>query len=558
MSTLSPTGTKLERISEKSLQDLLQRLQEITDDNDAVLSELFKEKDHDFVSTDLAQIVETTSSIRTKISMIEMIAPKLVDPVEMKEHFVNIFKFSEEKERVEKALKGRLTSIQNAVFLNRSNSVRRNSSTFTRGRGGRGSSTGMRSPTDQRFAKSADTAELTRTQSLKLSKAASMDSGDIKLEELVITSRKVQVDSVSRSDYMRMSTTSESPTGNPLHAHQMAYKAKEKIKLQQKAVLDNSRAFTAEKIDSIKTDTKQLGARRFSSIKDVVAMFDKTKSLMSVEEQYGISKEEQEKEEQELQEKLAQQAASYRQRSNSVTVEPPGEEVITITLDNDDEDPEVDESDGETPQEERKGLFGDDDEDITNDDGAGDDDFFAMLRKRQTRNVSQNDETSEIDKGSHDKSGVSSNNKEEKEEKEEVTKGENTSSAEPEQNPKRSESAKSIQSTKSRPKFEPNKDVTGYLLKKSPSIFVGWQIRWFKFLDNGDLIYLKKEDSIKAQGTIKLGSILPKRKILVDRQHRFDIHTTNRVYHLMATCSQDAMMWAEEITKRVKRINDHL
>jgi hypothetical protein len=45
---------------------------------------------------------------------------------------------------------------------------------------------------------------------------------------------------------------------------------------------------------------------------------------------------------------------------------------------------------------------------------------------------------------------------------------------------------------------------SGYLEKKSPSVFVGWQKRFFKILEGRVLIYSEKEKNKESKGSINL------------------------------------------------------
>ena len=69
-----------------------------------------------FTSGNLIEFVETTPSLKTKISMICMLAPRLVDPRSKSDYFTGLFRFSEQKDIVEAALKSRMYTINSAIF----------------------------------------------------------------------------------------------------------------------------------------------------------------------------------------------------------------------------------------------------------------------------------------------------------------------------------------------------------------------------------------------------------------------------------------------------------
>lgn len=76
-------------------------------------------------------MVNVTASVKTRLAMILMIAPRLVDPRAQYDTLVGLFRFSEEKAQIEEALKLRIQSLNNSIFKKESSSV-------FGGRGGRG------------------------------------------------------------------------------------------------------------------------------------------------------------------------------------------------------------------------------------------------------------------------------------------------------------------------------------------------------------------------------------------------------------------------------------
>ena len=60
-----------------------------------------------FSSAQLAEILEITPSMKTRLAIIAMLGPRLIDPRAKVDYFLNLFRFSEEKERVQEVLKAR-------------------------------------------------------------------------------------------------------------------------------------------------------------------------------------------------------------------------------------------------------------------------------------------------------------------------------------------------------------------------------------------------------------------------------------------------------------------
>lgn len=69
-----------------------------------------------FTSDSLLQLLEVTTSVKAKLTIIAMIGPRLIDPRAKINQFVDIFRFSEEKDKVSEILKARGNTIDKAVF----------------------------------------------------------------------------------------------------------------------------------------------------------------------------------------------------------------------------------------------------------------------------------------------------------------------------------------------------------------------------------------------------------------------------------------------------------
>jgi len=103
-------------ISEEELNQLFNRLSMI-EENEERLDILEYEKLPFLFSSDhLAKLIDITPSIKTKISIITMVGPRLVDPRSKMEYFVGLFRFAEEKSAVEEILKARTQTMNAAMF----------------------------------------------------------------------------------------------------------------------------------------------------------------------------------------------------------------------------------------------------------------------------------------------------------------------------------------------------------------------------------------------------------------------------------------------------------
>jgi len=85
--------------------------------NEDRLSVLEKEKvPFLFSSSHLAEFLEITPSVKTRLSMILMLGPRLTDPRAKVDYFLDLFRFSEEKEKVQGVLKARTTVLKSSSF----------------------------------------------------------------------------------------------------------------------------------------------------------------------------------------------------------------------------------------------------------------------------------------------------------------------------------------------------------------------------------------------------------------------------------------------------------
>jgi hypothetical protein len=111
-----------------------------TRSNEAILWELDDQKTpYLFTSEALLKLLEVTTSVKTKITMIAMLGPRLVDPKSKMTTFLDIFRYAEEKARVEEILKARASTLSSAVFK-QTTAIAPGAG---RGRGGAGRGTGL-------------------------------------------------------------------------------------------------------------------------------------------------------------------------------------------------------------------------------------------------------------------------------------------------------------------------------------------------------------------------------------------------------------------------------
>ena len=91
-----------------------------------------------FSSDQLSKILEVTTSVRTRINMMGMIGPRLVDPKAKTAYFLGLFRYAEEKAQVEEILKARTQTLNSSIF-NKGTDLRGGAGRGSAGRGGRGS-----------------------------------------------------------------------------------------------------------------------------------------------------------------------------------------------------------------------------------------------------------------------------------------------------------------------------------------------------------------------------------------------------------------------------------
>lgn len=91
-----------------------------------------------FASQDLLELLTITESVKTRIAMIESVGPRLTDPKARVDDFLKLFRFVEDKNHVEEALKARAHQLNATQF-----SAGPANKLMSGGRGGRGSAATM-------------------------------------------------------------------------------------------------------------------------------------------------------------------------------------------------------------------------------------------------------------------------------------------------------------------------------------------------------------------------------------------------------------------------------
>lgn len=86
-------------------------------DNQSVLEALEAGKDqYLFTSAELIQLMDTTTSLKTKLAMVTMIGPRVTDPKAGMDKVSGVFRYAEEKAQVEEVFKARLQALSGSMF----------------------------------------------------------------------------------------------------------------------------------------------------------------------------------------------------------------------------------------------------------------------------------------------------------------------------------------------------------------------------------------------------------------------------------------------------------
>jgi hypothetical protein len=86
-------------------------------DNQQILDMLDSEKyPYLFTSADLLQILDVTTSVKTRIAIIGMLGPRITDPRVGMDNVLSLFRFAEEKSQVEEVFKSRMQVLNGSMF----------------------------------------------------------------------------------------------------------------------------------------------------------------------------------------------------------------------------------------------------------------------------------------------------------------------------------------------------------------------------------------------------------------------------------------------------------
>jgi hypothetical protein len=130
-------------IKRAELDDLIDLLLEVESNQGIIQMVELQKIPYLFASDDLLEVVEVTTSVKTKLAIISHIGPRLTDPNGRKDALIGLFRFSEEKSKVEEILKERANRL-NASAFNQTGAVRIGMPAAGRGRGGAGRGGGGR------------------------------------------------------------------------------------------------------------------------------------------------------------------------------------------------------------------------------------------------------------------------------------------------------------------------------------------------------------------------------------------------------------------------------
>jgi hypothetical protein len=94
------------------LRDLLTYLRDFHRDNNGLLRMIeFQKQPYLFSSAQLLEILTATTSVKTRIAIIQSIGPRLTDPQAKKDELMGLFRYAEEKLKVEEVLKNAWTRV---------------------------------------------------------------------------------------------------------------------------------------------------------------------------------------------------------------------------------------------------------------------------------------------------------------------------------------------------------------------------------------------------------------------------------------------------------------
>lgn len=95
-------------------------------------------------------------------------------------------------------------------------------------------------------------------------------------------------------------------------------------------------------------------------------------------------------------------------------------------------------------------------------------------------------------------------------------------------------------------------EKSGYLSKKSPSVFAGWQKRWFVLQSPGEVVYYGSEEDyknrMKPKGDIQMNEINGEGGVTINEGNTdFVLGIGKRAYYLRASDAKDAEEWVDAV-----------
>lgn len=108
-------------------------------DNQQILGMLDSEKyPYLFTSADLLQILDVSTSVKTRLAIITMLGPRITDPRVGTDKVLSLFRFAEEKSQIEEVFKSRMQVLNGSMFTRASSLSSPGLAGRGAGRGGRG------------------------------------------------------------------------------------------------------------------------------------------------------------------------------------------------------------------------------------------------------------------------------------------------------------------------------------------------------------------------------------------------------------------------------------
>lgn len=128
--------TDAKQISASEFEKFLKQINNIEDNAELLLNIELLKLPYLFASTNLLKILEVTPSVKTRLSIISAIGPRLSDPTAKSDELVGLFRYSHDQASVTEVLKQRQHTLQASKFKQTSTLSRPSSSSVMAARGG--------------------------------------------------------------------------------------------------------------------------------------------------------------------------------------------------------------------------------------------------------------------------------------------------------------------------------------------------------------------------------------------------------------------------------------